>query len=93
LKITLFTAVDDTENRVRFLQKGKIMSMATKEKFDALRSGQTVRFPLLEASATFADERYQGRISLGSNFDRFLREHAVTHQIRVDEDYFIVTKR
>jgi hypothetical protein len=68
------------------------MSMATVEKFHGLRSGQTEQFPILEASAVFADERYQGRIPLGSNFDRFMREHAATHQIRVERDYLIVTK-
>ncbi len=68
------------------------MSMATVEKFHGLRSGQTEQFPILEAGAAFADERYQGQIPLGSNFDRFIREHAATHKMRVERDYLIVMK-
>jgi hypothetical protein len=68
------------------------MSMATVEKFHRQRSGQTEQFPILEASAAFADERYQGQIPLGSNFDGFIREHAATHKIRIERDYLIVTR-
>jgi hypothetical protein len=59
------------------------MSMAIQEKFDAMRPGETLRFPILETSGPFGDERLlQSGQSLGSNFDDFIEKHRATHDIR-----------
>jgi hypothetical protein len=70
------------------------MSMAIQEKFDAMRPGETLRFPILEASATFGSERLlESGQSLGSNFDAFIEKHRATHDIRIEGDYLVVMAR
>jgi hypothetical protein len=70
------------------------MSMATSEEFHAMRPGDTMRVPIFEASATFGDERLlQSGVSLGSNFDKFIGDHRFTHQIVIDGDHLIITRK
>ena len=70
------------------------MSTKTKEKFDAMRPGECLSFPLTEASATFADERFlDDGDSLGPNFDRFIREHQASHYISVCGNDLVVTRK
>jgi len=70
------------------------MPTKTKEKFDAMRPGECLSFLLTEASASFADERLlEGGDSLGSNFDRFIREHQTSHYISIGGDYLVVTRK
>lgn len=70
------------------------MSMKTKEKFDAMRPGECLSFPLTEASTTFAHERFlEDGDSLGSTFDRFIRDHQASHYISVCGDYLVVTRK
>lgn len=70
------------------------MSITMKEKFDAMRPGESLSFLMTEARVAFAAEHsHDDGDSFGTHFARLIREHQVSHYISVCGDYLIVTRK